>query len=180
MQNSFGQGLLVTRLLNPRIAGGQAAAAGYRADDWNSRIAKFIPIEVAGPFTILDNVVRGGMDASGVLFGITASSVMIGIFLVLLVCSVLYLRRRYQGQPSARKKLEIWHIGFCCGAFLLWTYVSNSVMWSGFYHPVAAAILAVLFGVIAGLVFNPEVPADEGAALVPARPAPPVDDTRKD
>lgn len=173
----LGRGLLVTRLLNPRIKGGQAAGAGYKADDWNSRIAKFIPIEVAGPFTILDNIVRGGMNPSGLLFGVAASYVMIGIFLVLLACSIVYLRRGYRGQPPARKKLEIWHIAFCCGAFLLWTYVSNSVMWAGLYHPVAAPILAILFGVVAGAFFDPEVPANEGAALLPQPPAAPAADT---
>ena len=137
------------RIVRPRIRAkgvGRAAAASSE-DSAHVRLLKYVPVEIAGAFPLLENVVAGYARNQLELFGRSPREVGWIIFCVLLAIFFWRLNEQFakRVKGSKRWKLELKQMCISAIAFALWTYSIRSVIWEPIYEPGLALILVVLF-----------------------------------
>jgi hypothetical protein len=136
-----------------------AGGGGSNQDDFSTRLAKYVPIEIAGPFPIIDKALA---QAPKDTLPISLTTLVWTVFVILFLLNIGYLVRkaRQQYPDSALRQTALWYqLPFSCGAFLVWTYAIDSTIWHQWYSPLFAAIFSGLFAVAAGLITPSEPPA---------------------
>lgn len=149
------------RLVVPTTSGkGRFAAKSISEvppDEYRDRLIKYIPAEAVALFAFVDKTLIGyyGLNASGVPTTRPADPLMTWLpilFLLLgLIGTPIYLyRQRLKGQPW------VLHAIISTVAFLLWAYTLGGSIFiiNGWYHTLAAAIVAPVFTFVAGM-FEP-------------------------
>ncbi len=151
----------MNRLIQPRIEGPQAAAAAS-ADDWHERIVKYVPVEIASTYPVVENLIQGFLNKGQSVLGFQPSIFAWLIFIIFLILNFCYLRRTYKkkiGNP-ARKKIMVPHLIFSSVAFVLWTYVIRSAIWLPWFDAGLSIIFTIIFILVAG-IYQPVITTDE-------------------
>jgi hypothetical protein len=121
------------------------------ADDYWSRLTKYVPIEIISAYLILKGLIESDTGSS--------QSVQ-NIFLATIV--VLGIAGTWAFAQVALKVVRPAQITISCIAFIAWSAVSGG--WfslQGWYRPWFGAALVVVFGVLVRIVKVPPLPPDE-------------------
>jgi hypothetical protein len=165
------------RLLRPQINGPLAAAGAWSPDDWHDRLMKYVPVEIAGAYPIIENIVSEHTKNGKSIIGFSPLSFAWCIFAILLLLNLGFLHRAYKTRvgPTARAWLEIPHIIFSTLAFMLWTYAIRSTIWLPLYDADLVLALTIIFGLAAAL-YTPTVTTQQASesGIIPAASPPPT------
>lgn len=138
----------MSRLVRLAPRGAQFAGAAEK-DDFSTRLVKYVPVEVAGPFPIIDNALAQYAQEH------RAWVLSLAVFAILFVANVGYLLQKAKKQypDPAKRRAALWYqLPFSGLAFLIWTYAINSTIWRPHYNPLLATIVSGIFVLLVGLV----------------------------
>jgi hypothetical protein len=124
----------------PASREGSPAKAEPTADDFNSRVMKYIPAEVVAVYVFVDAIIKQSADleSMSVLMWIT--------FIAIFVMTPLYLWKV--------QKVAKWvQIVICTVAFAVWVFsLGGPFAALSWYEPIYGAVLLPLFTFAAGIV----------------------------
>jgi hypothetical protein len=144
------------RIVKPRIRQPGAGTAAASTDEtWSARLAKYIPLSIAGAYPVLDNALIAYAREPITDFGLTPRALDIIVFAALLGFSTLELHNQYRRsglRGPSRWRVQLVQTGMMIVAFVLWTYSIKGSIWSGSYNAALSVILDVLFLLAANYV----------------------------
>lgn len=148
------------RLVEPRPASGRLLA-GAPADDYATRVAKYIPAEFVAAYLAVDKIIKPDQDWSKLTAAFQHEALVQGgfAFLALMLLNGIYLWWRGRRE---RKQYKL-HLGISSIAFIFWAFALPGTLFMPVYSPKWSAMLLIIFSAAAG-VFEPDAPSDTSAA----------------
>jgi len=148
-------------IVRPRIRLPGAAKAAGGEQPWQDRLIKYIPLNIAGAYPLLENGFEQYLKAP--LGGLSPRWIEWSVFGALVFWYVCFLNKQFEKDVYrgwVRVRLQGSQTVVSIIAFCVWTYSIKSAIWIDIYNAGLALLATALFLLFTSL-YEPTVTPDE-------------------